>query len=299
MNWLMWGNIIAPLIIAFIFVKRKRYKLTETDFKGLMKNNTFFTRKMGRFVNPFYIKDRAKEADWDLDFTKYTLIVLATAGIAMALFYTLFQLYTVIPFGLIVGLGMPNVFLFYKKRQQKNNLFKTISLYINSMASMTSTYQNIALALKETIPTMPQPMKRDLELVALRLENGDSVKAAYRDFNEKYQNSHLLVFHENLDVLNRYGGDIDDVLFSAASAYDNTLSNRQKIINAKTTKIRAFHVLLIYLIIMPFLLMFFSYEYYHMFASSIPGRIINALIIGLAVLSIIQMEREYDKEYLF
>lgn len=299
MNWLLWANIVGPILIALILLKRKRYKLTETDFKGLMKNSTFFTQKVGRFINPFYIKERAKEADWDLDFTKYTLIVLASSGIAMSLFYTLFQLYSVVPFGLIVGLGMPNVFLFYKKRKQKNNLYKTISLYINSMASMTSTYQNIALALKETIPTMQQPMKRDLELVALRLENGESVKSAYQDFNKKYNNTHLLVFHENLDVLNRYGGDIDHVLFSAASAYDNTLANRQKILNAKSPRIKSFHVLLAYLIAMPFLLMFFSYEYYHMFASSFPGRIINALIIGLAVLSIIQMEREYDKEYLF
>jgi tight adherence protein B len=295
MTWILLWNAIFIVLIIWVIIYQKKYRLALRDTKSALKENKLLNGYLS-WLNPYLLLEKAKKNNWNIDLRKYWVIVAISSVAAFAFLYIIFQVFLLMPLGILAGFAVPNVMLFYKKRKRKDKLLSEIGSYINSLANLFSTYGNVYQALIQVRELIDEPIRSDVDNVILKLENNLSLKEAFEEFNEKYNNVLLKLFHDTLVVIDENGGQMDDVLIKLARNYDEAIFRRNERRVAKTPKRKSFYALMKYLIAIPILFMTFSFEYYENFVLSIPGKIMFLLIIGVGIFSAYSIEKIYDKD---
>jgi tight adherence protein B len=295
MTWILLWNAIFIVLIIWVILYQKKYRLALRDTKSALKENKLLNGYLS-WLNPYLLLEKAKKNNWNIDLRKYWIIVAISSVAAFAFLYIIFQVFLLMPLGILAGFAVPNVMLFYKKRKRKDKLLSEIGSYINSLANLFSTYGNVYQALIQVRELIDEPIRSDVDNVILKLENNLSLKEAFEEFNEKYNNVLLKLFHDTLVLIDENGGQMDDVLIKLARNYDEAMIRRNERRVAKTPKRKSFYALMKYLIAIPILFMTFSFEYYENFVLSIPGKIMFLLIIGVGIFSAYSIEKIYDKD---
>lgn len=269
--------------------------------RQMLEQNTVLQHKYFTWLNPYAVEDKAKKATWDFNFKKYWMLVMLGVSISLIFIFLVLRVFYLFPLGILGGFALPNVLVFLHHRKRQDEILNELSAYINTAANLTMTFNNPYHALKEIVEKefIEEPIMGDLKTVVRGIENGVTMKDAFYQFDQKYNNQFLNVFHDNLVLFDRYGGKNDDVLLQVAKDYDRALQRRMLFRNAKQPKRQSFYTLVKLLIAFPFVLLGFSYEYYVNFIESPIGKVFLFLIIVIGIYSVIKIEFKYDKDGVF
>ncbi|WP_336883600.1 type II secretion system F family protein [Priestia koreensis] len=297
MLWMVLLNIAGVLAILFIATYRKKYRHLRVNARQIVIRSKFLNSPYGKWMNPLQVIEGGKKARWNIDFRKYWFLVIIGSAVAIVLLYIFFRAVMIVPLGLLGGFALPNVLLYYRKRKYDDMLYTQLSAYVNTLANLVSTYDNnVFRALSEVAGFMDDPVKQDIIQMVRKIEHNISMKKAFDDFYQTYPIEQVKMLHDMLLLIEDYGGENSDVLFSIAENFDRALINRKKVRDAKAPNRKAFYSLMTYLIGMPFALMIFSYDYYLTFVQSMVGKGIFIVVIIVGAFSAIKIERIYDND---
>lgn len=301
-NIMILGNVLAFLLITVIILYKKKQKMVgRLTPRQLLEQNRVLNHQYFKWLNPYTVEDNAKAAQWDFNFRKYWMLVMMGSVISLIFIFFVLRMYYLFPLGLLGGFALPNVLVFLHHRKRKDELYNEISAYINTTANLTMTFGDPYRAIVEVVEKgfIEEPLLSDLSTVITSIENGVSMKDAFKPFNAKYNNQILNVFHDNLILYDKYGGNMDDVLLQVAKDYDKTLQRRVMFRNEKYPHRQAFYTLLKLLIFTPFIMLGISYEYYQNFIGDAVGKVIFLVMIAMGIVSAIMVEFKYDNDEIF
>jgi pilus assembly protein TadC len=301
-NILIIGNVVAFLIIAFIILYKKKQKMIgRLTPRQMLEQNKVLQNRYFKWLNPFTVEDNAKVASWDFNFKKYWLLVMLGSFLSLVFIFLVLRTYYLFPLGILAGFALPNVLVFLRHRKRKDEISNEISSYINTTANLTITFGDPYRALTEIVEKkfIEEPLLSDLAAVVMGIESGLSMKDAFKPFNEKYNNDILNIFHDNLILYDKYGGSMEDVLIQISKDYDRSLQRRLMFRNEKYPHRQAFYTLLKLVVLIPFVMLGISYEYYTNFVNDPAGKLVFTILIGIGIICTILVEFQYDNDEIF
>lgn len=298
-----WLNIIAFLFITFVITYKKKNRMAERlNYRDFLEESSINKNKYLRWLNPFGNNNDLSRLNVTISIKMYWLCFLLGLLISVVFVVFVLRFYILIPLTLFVGLALPSVLVFYRKRKHRNEIYDELSSYINSTANLAITYGEPINALREIVEKgfVEEPILSDVKTILLSVDNGMALEEAFKNFENRYGNiTYLQFFHENLVTQLEYGGKMSDVLVNVAKDYDKALSLRIEANNDKAEVQKNYYQLLAMVSAIPLILMGFSYDYYLVFVESIVGKSVFAGVMVVGVFATIQMEKIYDKDSIF
>lgn len=76
------------------------------------------------------------------------MLLIVGSLIGVIIFYGFFISVNFAVFGVIVGLVLPRIMMFYKKKRYELYVEEQLMLYLNSLANAMSAYENPSFAIK-------------------------------------------------------------------------------------------------------------------------------------------------------
>ena len=268
------------------------------NYQEILEESFINNHKYLRWLNPFKKQNKTR-FNAQISMTAYWLYTLLGMGISFVYIVFVLRFYVLIPATLLVGLSVPSMTVYYKKRKTRDYIYECLDEYINSAANSADLHGEPINALKEIVAKdfVQEPIKSDIQTVILSVDNGMSLQDAFNNFEELYENNvYLKMFHQNLIMQFELGGKMSEALLESASDFGKALSRRIKGKNAKAAVRSDFTKLLLMVAGVPLILMAFTYDYYLVLIESPVGKSVFAAIILLGIYAGIQIERKFDQD---
>lgn len=269
---------------ALIKVMRAKKKDSKT-IKFLKKKDLY------KWVSPNYFIEESAEYKWKVSLRDYSLLLITGTLVGAFLLYGFFLSFSFTVLGIVLGLAFPRIIGFYKRKKYEEYVQEQLMLYLNSLANAVPSYENLNAAFKSILPLLQSPIKEDVEKCYLQYVEGRSIREAFQPFVMKYSYKDIKLFHDMLDLISKSGTDTDNVLLDIAFEFQEKKVYRQKIKVGMKPKRRGFQQTVILVATMPFMFLFTTSEDYIMFAGTLQGKIILALIIVSNIFAAIKVEQ--------
>lgn len=295
-NIIVWASLI---ITVLVLLHRPKSRLARTkSVQEILENSKVGNNKYLRWLNPFKPDDENR-LQATITIKEYWTNLIIGLVIAIVFFIVILQIWYALPLTVLIGLAAPSFKMYFKKRKHKNTILNAISVYISTTANLSMTFGNPVTAYKEMLKRnyIGEPIRSDVERLVLMVESNIPLKIAFKEFERKYDNNpYLKLFHQNLVVLAEKGGDQSKSLFSISADYDAMLSKRHNFFNEKQKHKSNIYVQAAMALSTPIIFLILLNEYYQIFLSSTSGKLVLLLASLSVILSVLQAEREVDKD---
>ena len=295
-NIIVW---IALIIAVFVLLYKPKSRLARSkNIQDILENSKAGNSKYLRWLNPFKT-DEENRFRVTITMKEYWTNLIIGMIIAIIFFIVILQIWYALPIAVLIGLATPSFRMYFKRRQHKNNILAAISVYISTTANLSMTFGNPVTAYKEILNRqyIGNPIRSDIERLVLMVESNIPLEIAFYEFEKKYgNNSYLRLFHQNLIILSEKGGDQSKALFSISADFDAMLSKRQNFFMEKLKHKSQIYLQAGMALTTPIVFLVLLNEYYQIFLSSSVGKLVLLLASLAVILSVLQTEREVDKD---
>ena len=297
-----WLNAIAfVLVLVIISTKKKNRMAGRMNYQEILEHSSINENKYLSWLNPFKTTANTR---FNARISLTTYWICTFLGMAASLAFVIFVLrfYVLIPATLVVGLSIPSIVVYYRKRKRRDEIYDLLSEYINGTSNLAITFGDPINALRELVAKdfVQEPIKSDVQKILLSVDNGLTLKQAFKNFENLYENNpYLEFFHENLAMQSELGGKMNDTLMDTAHDYDKALGLRIQGKNLKAAARSNFNKVRMMVGAVPLILMGFSYDYYLVFVESMIGKSVFTGIIIIGIYLSIQVERKLDQDTFF
>lgn len=294
-----WLNVVAFVAIVIIISFKKRNRMAgRLSYQEMLEASFINNNKYLKWLNPFKKQNKTR---FNAEISMMSYWIYTVLGMGISLIYIVFVLrfYVLLPATLLVGLSVPAMTVYYKRRKMRDYIYECLDEYINSTANSADFHGEPINALKDVVAKnfIQEPVKSDVQTIILSVENGMSLQEAFKNFENLYENnSYLEMFHQNLIMQFELGGKMSEALMESALDFGKALSRRVRAKNAKATVRSNFTKLLLMVAGVPLILMGFTYDYYLVLIDSPVGKSVFTAIILAGVYSGIQIERKFDQD---
>lgn len=297
-----WLNVLAfVVIIAVISSKKKNRMAGRMNYQEILESSSINDNKYLSWLNPFK-KTANTRFNARISITTYWICTILGMAASLAFVIFVLRFYVLIPATLLAGLSVPSIVVYYRKRKRRDLIYDCLSEYINGASNLSITFGDPINALRELVEKdfVQEPIKSDVQTILLSVDNGVSLKQAFKKFENLYENNpYLEFFHQNLAMQSELGGKMGDVLMDTAYDYDKALGLRIQGKNEKSVARSNFNKVLMMVGLVPLILMGFSYDYYLVFVESMIGKSVFTGIIVVGIYSAIQVEKKFDQDSFF
>ncbi|MGN4128072.1 hypothetical protein ACMGD3_24160 [Lysinibacillus sphaericus] len=295
-NIIVW---IALMITVFVLLYKPKSRLARSkNIQEILENSKAGNSKYLRWFNPFQSNEENR-LQATITMKEYWTNLIIGLTIAIIFFIVILQIWYALPIAFLIGFATPSFRMYFKRRQHKNTILAAISVYISTTANLSMTFGNPITAYKEILKRkyIGEPMLSDIERLVLMVESNIPLDIAFSEFEKKYgNNSYLKLFHQNLIILSEKGGDQSKALFSISADYDAMLSKRHNFFNEKQKHKSNIYVQAAMALSTPIIFLVLLNEYYQIFLSSSVGKLVLLLSSLAVIFSVLQAEREVDKD---
>lgn len=286
---------VSVYLLIFYWPTSKKLTLAQTLKTNKEQDSRFIVflkkKKFYKWISPAYILKESKNYNWDLTKKDY-IILFATGALAGSiLLYSFFlSIYITLLAG-IVGLALPHVVGFYKKKQYEYYVQEQLMIYLESLANAITVHEQVGLAINSIIPMMKSPIREEVEACLISYSSGQTVSEAFKPFVEKYNYKDIKLYHEMLNLLDETGKDKDGVLLQIAFEFQEKKVYREELRTGMQPKRRDFRNIVIMTATIPYLFLAVQAEDYILFAESLTGKIILSLIILINIFNAFKIEK--------
>ncbi|MBT2576881.1 hypothetical protein J7E43_05600 [Bacillus sp. ISL-8] len=288
---------VVNLVINLI-QRRKKGKLIVIAEKEDSKVVRFLKRKgLYKWISPNYIMSTSKDFNWNLSLKDYQIILIVGTLVGAVVFYGFFMSLSTTIFGVLVGISLPPIIGFYKRKKYEEYVENQLMVYLEAVANAVSTHESITNAFKSVLPLLQSPIKEDVErCLILYTEDGKVVKEAFQSFVQKYNYKDIKLFHDMLDLISKTGKDTDNILLNIAHEFQEKKVYRAKLKSGMQPQRRTFKQTAIMLASLPIGALAINADDYIVFASTLQGKVILLTIIVVCVFSAFKIEKHsfYD-----
>ncbi|BCC21369.1 hypothetical protein BC30090_p258 (plasmid) [Bacillus cereus] len=257
-----------------------------------------YLKKKGlyKWISPNQIIHEGKEFNWNLTIKDYSMLLIVGSLIGVIIFYGFFISVNFAVFGVIVGLVLPRIMMFYKKKRYELYVEEQLMLYLNSLANAMSAYENPSFAIKSILPLMQSPIKEDVENCLIVHLEGTSIKESFEPLINKYKYKNLKLFHDMLDLISKTGKDEDGLLMRIADEFQQKKIYKAKLKAGMEPKRSSFKKIAIMTASFPFMFLAVTADDYIVFAGTPTGKIILTLMILVNIICAVKVEQHsfYD-----
>lgn len=185
------------------------------------------------------------------------------------------------------------VMLLQKKKAYNNHVRKQINLYMALLSQMVSANQTLLNALMMIAPNIQTPVRDDIYEVIREIElEGYPYDALDKFSNKYYKDTYLKMFHDQLKLTYRQGGN-EEILNDVVNEHSSLEVSMDEYSKNKKYYKQYTYIFMGYLVGLPLMFMFFQREWYTNYVTSIFGLVINTIIYIITLAISISVEKKY------
>lgn len=185
------------------------------------------------------------------------------------------------------------VMLLQKKKAYNNHVRKQINLYMALLSQMVSANQTLLNALMMIAPNIQTPVRDDIYEVIREIElEGYPYDALDKFSNKYYKDTYLKMFHDQLKLTYRQGGN-EEILNDVVNEHSSLEVSMDEYSKNKKYYKQYTYIFMGYLVGLPLMFMFFQREWYANYVTSIFGLVINTIIYIITLAISISVEKKY------
>lgn len=255
-----------------------------------------------KFLKYFSIEQVTTEAaKCGYKMTRQEYLIYFVIGTTTALFF-IFSYFNsffifMIPFSFVGGALLIENKL-HKILLENNELTESkIIVYMSGFTSSIRTIKDIRRSLESVLPALESPIKEDVEKAMLHLADGQDVKTAFKEMNEKYKLNELIHFHDQVDIIKKSGAYDIDGLLTLVKQMRKKSEYRRKIQSDHRASLKIWKSFVRMTIIMPILFLAFGHykEFWIIFHSPIVSlAYLFAFILGIFTHLKLERLQRYD-----
>lgn len=311
MYWI--GLIVIGILIYFAFMQlskmsfRKRGKqlsdYLEADIEKERKvQNRIkeWLEKKGlmNYVSPSHLMYEAEKCGVIITKQSYisSFIVGTALGLVIVIVYFQPVLFILLPLSPLGGVLAVNLRVYNIKKAYKEAMDAKLTFYMSFLASSLSTYDNLKDALYSIIPSLEEPLKRDVEEAYLHAQDGKNVKESFQHIVQKYPHQFVKLYHDQLHVIISTGSTDMSSLRDIAFDMKKRETYRRKLLTQHREKLKVWKTFAFFCLSIPFLFILVSMDNYLLVMNHLATSVVFALsfiFIGVTYWKLEQLEA-YD-----
>lgn len=245
------------------------------------------------FVSPRLMKEDAKKHGVLITSQSYGLTFLTGAFIGSIIMFVYFRpLLPLTPVMVILGgyMGL-HLRLHTIKKRYIQQIDDKVMMYMSAFATAMGTFGNLKEAFASVLPLLDDPVKQDIEIAVLHLQDGKSVKQAFGTMNEKYRNHYLRLYHDQLDALVKSGSGDVTFLRKIAWKMKQKAVYRRKLQTAHREQFKVWRAFVWLSLSAPFLFMFVSTDHYKIVMSHLASSVVFIITFMMIGFTYRQLEK--------
>lgn len=194
--------------------------------------------------------------------------------------------YTVIT-ALVVALYLMNeVSMNAKKINYEYFLLCELCNYTQNMSLLLKT-NNVYQSLNNVLEYIENPIRKDIERVIEKIDDGMSIIEAFQEFNEKYNYRTVTLFNQTLDLIDKEGNsESESMLYLISRELGDIRIKKDRFLKFKKEWRAQYYVVLLLCLVLPILLKYMITDIYVEYMNAWGNYIMFAIIaINLYVIS--------------
>ncbi|KEK11044.1 hypothetical protein ABD91_01910 [Lysinibacillus sphaericus] len=243
--------------------KRLSQILSKNELNEQSKFSSWLEKKnLKNYFSPKYIMDVSEEYEKKITPLSFFLLFLSGVFLGMIVIFVYFNPFLyLLPVSVLGGFIAVNLRLHEIKKSYIERLDSKKAIYMSSVATAVATFGNIGEALESVIPSIEQPLQKDVSDAYLLLADGKDVKFAFDSMNKKYKTRELKHFHDQLDVIKKTGAvDNVDTLRDLAYKMKKKATYRRKLKTAHKSSFKVWKTFVIFCLSIPMTFLLLSYD---------------------------------------
>lgn len=201
----------------------------------------------------------------------YFLIGFAIGAVPLYLLYK--NIVITIIGAVITGFIYPNLRINSSKGKYNDKIKNLLILYFKRFSSNLNSYNfNVRRSLESVVQDIDNPIRSDLEKVLIDIRQGKELKEAFEPFTKKYNYHGVKIFHDFVISVSEVGSDKNHLLRNTAKKFSEKKYWQEKMITDNSKHLRERNLIGVTSILIIFLIMGVSMEYFNNFMSSVIGK---------------------------
>lgn len=280
--------------------KARKNRLNVFLSADVLSNNThlkgikgYLERKnLIRFISRKMIIEESEKYDSKISVTEF--ISRFTFGTVIGFVFIYFYFHSFVylmPLGVIGGFVAVNMKLHKIKKNYIELTDSKLGIYMSSMATAISTFENLKGALQSVIPSLEQPIRADVEEAMQILGEGKGVRNAFQKMNEKYDSNELKQFHHQLEIIVKTGNFDNETLRNLAFKMMDKATYRRDLKSAHRSVSKTWYLFASLSLLMPVPFMVVSFENFMAVFDSKILSLVYLVVLITAALSYWKLEK--------
>ena len=240
--------------------KRKRLSKVLNDSEAERKT----IRSRYPFLNylvPSYVMEQAEQYHKPYTRQMYVTYFITGTVIGIIAFFVYFKAFlTLIPLSLLGGVVATVIKLHTIKRDYIQETDHHLSVYMSSLTTAYGTFGNLKGAISSILPSLEEPLKSRLEKAYLILSEGKTPKQAFHDFNKAYPQKIVLLFHDQIQVIEDSGSSDTSRLREVANQMKKKEVFKQRLAMVYRSQFKIWRTLCLLMFSIPFMFILISYD---------------------------------------
>lgn len=231
-----------------------------------------------QYISPTYIRESSQKYGAEITKASYysTFLVGTVIGVIIMVIY--FQPFLfLMPVSIIGGIIATNVRLHNIKKEYIQLMDSKLSIYMLSISTAMNTFSSVREALTSVLPSIEEPLRKDLEEALLHLQDGKDIRFAFQNMNHNHPRKELRLFHDQLDVIVKGGTSDDDTLRNIANKMKKKETYRRRLKTVHKQQLKAWRAFVFLSLSAPFLFIIISMDNFVMVMNQESTSIIFAL----------------------
>jgi len=145
-------------------------------------------------------------------------------------------------------------------------------LALQLLAQLSQVSGNLVEAIERAIPSTPQPLKKELEMLIIKYRTNHDFDLCLKEFAANIDNGDIEIFIHGIILADQFGTNTDEVITENANVIQERISLRDELINETKGKKTILYMFMVALPVLFLWLFFNSEDARHTFTQTVKGQ---------------------------
>lgn len=246
-----------------------------------VEKKTFLQKLNEKYFYEAYRRQNA-EIGKSLSLKQYFVYFIKYFAIIFTCLYLIFPslIYALIATILCTFFMLNEISMNAKKMNYEYYLLCELCNYTQNMSLLLKT-KNVYNSLIECCKFVGEPIKGDLQKVIKKIDNNESVKDAFQEFNEKYNYRTVTLFNQTLDLIDGQGNSkSESMLYLISKELGDIRVKKDRFLRFKKEWRTQYYVVLVLCMVLPIMLKYMIPDIYSGYMETMGNYIMFGVIIA-------------------